>query len=65
MLVVIHILHHGLPLCDAVTKIGIPRYWKPGHKWVRLDDPDEDEANCPDCKAAYRRRRGLTVKQLS
>jgi len=46
----VHILHHGYPLCEAVNKLGIPHDWPAGHKWVCLDE--SDDATCADCKKA-------------
>lgn len=57
----VHILHHGLPLCNPISKLGTPEHWRKGHKWVHAQE--SDDATCIDCKNAYKRARGLRVKQ--
>lgn len=53
----IHILRHGFPFCHAKTKLGVPADWPKGHKWVTVDE--SGDATCDDCKAAYKKYRGL------
>lgn len=43
----IHVLHRGVTLCRMP---GLPRDWPLGHKWVRLDEWEQD-ATCGVCRA--------------
>jgi hypothetical protein len=45
---VVHILHHGWPLC-AFSKEQ-PGAWPQGHKWVRLEA--KEDATCSGCLSA-------------
>ena len=45
---VIHILHHGRPLCCFSS--AVPSDWPPGHLWVGLY-AEKSVSTCPDCKA--------------
>lgn len=43
--VIVHILHHGLPLCRFST--AVPRDWPEGHRWTGLDAAGD--ATCREC----------------
>lgn len=45
---VVHILHHGRPLCGAFPG-KVPRDWPEGHKWVGLDE--RHLCSCGECVA--------------
>ena len=44
---IIHILKHGSAYCG---KIGVPRDWGDGHRWVSFEDDWESKATCEICR---------------
>lgn len=45
----VHVLHHGMPLCAFTTLP--PVHWPEHSKWVGLDDPGaEQDVTCDKCR---------------
>jgi hypothetical protein len=47
---IVHILRHGGAFCG---KPGPPGIWEKGHAWISFEDPDVNNANCPECVAGF------------
>ncbi len=55
---IIHILKHGLALCDLE---GVPARWPEGHQWISFKEPEEIKRQCSlacrKCLAEYKELR--------